>query len=286
MHEATTGRPQAARAHQHQSPHPQPQMPYEPQQPTTRGSRHDERQEAAAHGWVSVRNAAIMRMRRMGTRHVSLAVEPPRGRVPGPHALAFLYTWETAGSTAQRPNYDVGAATRAFDDGEETSPGHNVRDLAALLYGLWDVAGDRIAEGDFDPRRSMADRSDNMPSAASFVGIGVCSLGQPNVPWPAARVAAMNAEGLAALNMPSTWRIRLIDGTRIEVYREPGNLQEDIRSSAALDPPGFAAYGYVQRWRRLPEEYQPVQGSVDHALDVLVLAVDDGTRQPGPTRGR
>jgi len=121
------------------SRHPTGGQPsYDPtaQHAQQRDPRNDDREEAAVHGWVSVRNAAITRMHRAGSRHVSLAVDPPRGRGPGPPALAFLYAWEAAGSTAQRAYYKIGAATGLFDDSEDTAPGRNVRDLPLLLQGL------------------------------------------------------------------------------------------------------------------------------------------------------
>jgi hypothetical protein len=245
-----------------------------------------EQAQATEIGWVSIRNAALARLRRMVSGHVSLAVNPPRGRLPGPHALAFLYTWHAETSTPQVPVYQVGAATRVFDDNEDTRPGHNVRDLRLLLSGLREVAIDRIGEGGFDPRISMADRADQMPSRPTFVGLGVSSLGGPEE-WLKARSRALAGTGLAELNLPAAWRIRLIDGTRIEVSRTPGLLQEQVRSSGPLVVPGGGGVvGYMTNWSRLPDNYAPEPGSVDYWLDGLCLTIDDGIRHSGPAHRR
>jgi hypothetical protein len=238
--------------------------------------------EAAMRGWVTIRHNALTRVRRMAHGHVRLAVNPPRGRIPGPHALAYLYAWHSPTSTQQWPIFDVAAATRLVDDTEDTQPGHNVRDLPALLYGLWEVVRDRVADGGFDPRLSMADRSDDMGRDATFVGIAISSLGDPRLPWDQSLARAKTAL-LAEMNMPMAWRIRLTDGTRIEVDRPPGAQSEFVRSSERLDPPGA---GYLGRWQRLDAIYQPQPGSVDHALDVLCIAVADGIRDRSHGRRR
>jgi len=153
----------------------------QPQQ-AARERRPSDPVEAATRGWVTIRNNALSRVRRMAHGHVRLAVNPPRGRVPGPHALAYLYAWHAQNSTQQWPIFDVAAATRLVDDTEDTQPGHNVRDLPPLLYGMWEVVRDRVAEGGFDPRVSMTDRSDDMGREATFVGIATSSLGDPHLP--------------------------------------------------------------------------------------------------------
>jgi hypothetical protein len=244
--------------------------------PAGRDPRAEEQAEANRYGWVTIRNNALMRLRKMTYGHMLLAVEPPRGRVPGPHALAFLYAWHAPNSTQRTPIFEVAAATRLFDDTEDTRPGHNVRDLPALLRGLSEVAVDRIREGGFDPRTSMSDRADDMPRQADFVGIGVSSLGEPGVEWPRSRAAALSAPGLSQLHLPMMWRIRLIDGTRIEVSRRLGTVQEAVSSSAPLDQPGSLSGAY---WSRMPEPYQPAPGGTDHWLDSLCLHIEDGIRQ-------
>jgi hypothetical protein len=243
---------------------------------TQRDPRAEEQAEANRYGWVTIRNNALMRLRKMTYGHMLLAVEPPRGRVPGPHALAFLYAWHAQNSTSSTPVFEIGAATRVFDDTEDTRPGHNVRDLASLLRGLLDVAVDRIRDGGFDPRTSMSDRADDMPRQADFVGIGVSSLGEPGVEWPRSRAAALAAPGLSQLHLPMMWRIRLIDGTRIDVGRRLGTVQESVSSSAPLDPPGSLSGAY---WSRMPEPYQPAPGGIDHRLDNLCLYIEEGIRQ-------
>ena len=253
----------------------------QPQQ-AARERRPSDPVEAATRGWVTIRNNALSRVRRMAHGHVRLAVNPPRGRVPGPHALAYLYAWHAQNSTQQWPIFDVAAATRLVDDTEDTQPGHNVRDLPPLLYGMWEVVRDRVADGGFDPRVSMADRSDDMGREATFVGIATSSLGDPRLPWDQSLARAKTAL-LAEMNMPMAWRIRLTDGTRIEVDRPPGASQEVVRSSERLDPPGA---GVVGRWQRLDAIYQPQPGSVDHALDVLCIAVADGIRDRSHGRRR
>jgi len=259
---------------QHDGPWYRTTADTEQPQHAARERRPNDPVEAATRGWVTIRNNALSRVRRMAHGHVRLAVNPPRGRVPGPHALAYLYAWHAQNSTQQWPIFDVAAATRLVDDTEDTQPGHNVRDLPPLLYGMWEVVRDRVADGGFDPRVSMSDRSDDMGREATFVGIATSSLGDPRLPWDQSLARAKTAL-LAEMNMPMSWRIRLTDGTRIEVDRPPGASQEVVRSSERLDPPGAGAVG---RWQRLDAIYQPQPGSVDHALDVLCIAVADGIR--------
>jgi hypothetical protein len=254
-----------------------------------RGPSAAEQSESDFVGWVSIRNQALARLRKMTHGHIRIACEPPRGRVPGPHALAYLYAYHAASSTMQIPVYHVGAATRVVDDSDDTRPGHNVRDLRSFLDGMVDVALDGIREGGFDPRTSMADRADEMPASAAFVGIGVSSLGQPGDDWPRARAAALAGDGLAELNMPALWRIRLVDATRIEVTRPAGLVRENVRSSEPLDPPRhgvFTVGGYLTGWSRLPDVYTPGPDEPDYWLDHLCRVVDDGIRAGGQGRRR
>jgi hypothetical protein len=258
-----------------------------PQQ-RTRDTREEEAAQAHQRGWVAIRNNAVIRMRRMALNHVRLAVSPQRGRIPGPHALAFLYAWHTPASTAQAPVFDVAAATRLFDDTADTQPGHNVRDLPALLYGLYDVALDRIAEGAFDPRTTMADRGDEMDRDAAFVGLAVSSLGEPAFPYDLSLARAKDAL-LPELNMPMMWRIRLTDGTRIEVEKSRGGTGEVVRSSERLDlrgSNGWAGSGQLSPWQWLEPSYAPPPGTVDHELDRLCLTVAAGIRDRGPRTRR
>jgi len=53
-------------------------------------------------------------------------------------------------------------------------------------------------------------------------------------------------------------------------------MREDTRSSATLDLPGSATYGYLTRWCGLPEQYRPAADGVDHSLDSLALAIAEG----------
>ena len=43
----------------------------------------DQASESSALGWISIRNAAIGRLRKLSHGHSTVAIEPPRGRVPG-----------------------------------------------------------------------------------------------------------------------------------------------------------------------------------------------------------
>jgi hypothetical protein len=261
----------------------------DPRRSYTRGPNEAEQVEANLVGWVSIRNQAMARLRKMTHGHIRIAVEPPRGRVPGPHALAYLYAFHAPESTVQTPSYRVVAATRVVDDTDEVRQGHNVRDIRPFLEGLVDVAQDRIHEGGFDPRVSMADRSDEMPPSAAFVGIGVSSLGYPDVPWPQTRAAALAGDGLAELNMPALWGVRLVDGTRIEVSRPAGLVRENVASSEPLDPPRLGVFGvggYMTGWTRLPEAYNPTPHEPDYWLDVMCRVVGDGIRSAQSRRRR
>jgi hypothetical protein len=229
-------------------------------------------------GWTNIRNEALARMRKLSHNHGTLAIEPPRGRVPGPHALAFLYAYHAPHSQPDRPAYQVAAATRLVDDSDDTRPRHNVRDLTAFLDSLIEVAHDRIADGSFDPRISMADRADEMPRWAEFVGIAVSSLGRPGEDWGRQRTGST-----IGMNLPARWVIRLIDGTWIEVNRPVGEVQVQIYSTAPL---GSAHY-----WHRMPADYRPPQGSPEDALDRLTQLIDGSaaagsrSQQRPPARG-
>jgi hypothetical protein len=239
----------------------------------------DQATEANVLGWISIRNAAVGRLRKLSHGHSTLAIEPPKGRVPGPHALAYLYAFHGATSTAKSPRYEIAGATRVVDDNEATQPGHNVRDLDLLLPGMVDVAWDRIREGGFDPRTSMADRADAMPARAEFVGIAVSSLGEPGEDWARSRADAMTMGGLPGLNLPARGMIRLIDGTWINTVRPSGDVQMRIRSSEHLDWPGRATYG----WTLAAQGYVPPQGSAEHWLAELCHLVEEYTK---PARDR
>jgi hypothetical protein len=218
----------------------------------------------------------------MSHGHVRLAIDPPRGRVPGPHALAFLYAYPAESSTVRWPVYEVTAGWRVVDDIDETRPGHNVRDLAYLLAGLYDVAVDRIREGRFQPLTMMSDGADEMPPWAEFVGLGVSSLCSVGQDWPRIRMSAIAQEGLSELNLSAEWRIRLRDGTRIEAIRAPGQVQEIVRSTEPLDPPGRPAYG----WTRLIETQPPAVGSADYWLAEFCRLINDNLRHTGGHRQR
>jgi hypothetical protein len=231
----------------------------------------DQAAEAHALGWISIRNAAIGRLRKLSHGHSTLAIEPPRGRVPGPHALAYLYAFHSPMSSAGSPVYEVAGATRVVDDNDATQPGHNVRDLALFLAGMLDVAWDRVREGGFDPRTSMTDRADPMPARAEYVGIAVSSLGEPGEDWSRSRLEAIARGGLLALNLPAFGLIRLVDGTWISTVRPPGEVHMRIRSSEHLDWPGRATYG----WTLLPQGYVPPQGSPEYWLAELSRIVEE-----------
>jgi len=241
----------------------------------------DPQTEANVLGWISIRNAAIGRLRKLSHGHSTLAIEPPKGRVPGPHALAFLYAYHSQTSTAKTPRYEIAGATRVVDDNEATKPGHNVRDLALFLAGMVDVAWDRIREGGYDPRTSMADRADPMPPRAEFVGIAVSSLGDPDTEWSRARNEALNMGGLPGLNLPARGLVKLIDGTWITTQRPSGDVQMRIRSSEHLDWPGRATYG----WTLAAQGFSPAQGSPEHWLNELCHLVEEYAK-PGRERRR
>jgi hypothetical protein len=238
--------------------------------------------ESNALGWISIRNAAIGRLRKLSHGHSTLAIEPPRGRVPGPHALAYLYAFHSPMSTAKGPIYEVVGATRVVDDNEATQPGHNVRDLALFLAGMVDVAWDRIREGGFDPRTSMTDRTDPMPARAEFVGIAVSSLGDHGEDWSYVRTQALAQGRLLALNLPAYGLVRLIDGTWINTVRPPGEVHMRIRSSEHLDWPGRATYG----WTLLPQGFVPAPGSPEHWLAELCRTVEEHARPATDPRRR
>jgi hypothetical protein len=213
---------------------------------------------------VAVRNAVLLRMREMNSRHGMHAFDLRTGpNALGPHALAFLYR-DTAYEPGRSPHDAVRAATRLFRDSDD------VRDLRELLRTLANIAHQYVQRGGFDPRTVMAHRSDPMSAHAQYIGVGVSSLDTMAGEWADVQ---MNAS--SALEVPGRSWVHLIDGTRLILDRGgPFGVVGVTYSSQALEVTQGMSY---TTWRPLYHRAGDYDESVWAALDVLVGEVWHGT---------
>ncbi len=210
--------------------------------------------------WIDIRINAMLRMHRLAFNHGRVATERPKGRLPGPHALALLYASPSPASTARSPRYDLFAATRMFPDSDDTRPQYNVRDGAQLLRNMVEIAMVHHRAGGFDPL-SLTDRAEAMPHGASFVGVGLSSLGRPEEEWGAARGYGVR--------LYSHCHIRLVDGSWLEMWRDAETSQSHYRCNRMLGyVPSFVAEPMI------PEDYRPAPGGIHHWMDHLTAIID------------
>jgi hypothetical protein len=157
---------------------------------------------------VDVRNAALLRMREVNSRHGMHAFDQRGGAdALGPHALAFLYV-DVDRDNTQRARYVVRAATRLFRDSDD------VDHLPTLLATLARIAHSYVQRGGFDPRRTMAHRSDKMTPQANYIGVAVSSLDTLVGAWTDVRNHVQSALEVAGRSY-----INLIDDTRMILER-------------------------------------------------------------------
>jgi len=184
---------------------PDPRQSEQWRGPTDHPGEPDRRQQERL---VSIRNAALLRMREMNARHGMHAFDLRFGsNALGPHAVAFLY--RDAGHEAGRAPHDVvKAATRLFRDSEE------VRDLPTLLTTLAHIAAQYSQRGGFDPRTVMAHRTDSMSAQAQYIGVGVSSLDTLAGEW-----SDLGQRVVSALEVAGRSYIHLLDGTRMILDR-------------------------------------------------------------------
>lgn len=173
---------------------------------------------------AAVRDAALMRMRKLNSRHGTLAWDLRNGPdALGPHAVTLLYL--APGPTGAQ---EVFAAWRLFRDADD------VRDLPALLAELTTAATAKLNEdGPYDPRLHLAHRYDKMPHTAPFVGFGVSSL---DTPTGGLWVDVRNTRHLSALDIIGRSRIVLSDGSQLMLDRggKLGNMGT-IYADSVLD---------------------------------------------------
>jgi hypothetical protein len=198
---STTGHGQVAGHAYSDSRGRHPQSPPPPPPPALQ--RHDPQ-------WAEVRNQALERMLKMNSAHAMHAWERRRSVSPlGPHALAFLY-YDVPGGAGRPHHLVVAAATRLFHDDEDH------RDVHRLIFRLCKLADERyLASGSFDPRTTMANRSDPMSSQASFLGIGLSTLDTGTASW---EMTQERASGPA--QVPGRSLVILSDGSRMLIDRE------------------------------------------------------------------
>jgi hypothetical protein len=157
---------------------------------------------------IEIRNAALLRMREVNSRHGMHAFDERfGGDALGPHALAFLYV-DIGQDAGQSARYVVRAATRLFRDSDD------VRHLPTLLTTLARIAHGYVRRGGFDPRQSMAHRTDAMSPQARYVGLGVSSLDTLAGPWEDVRNHARSAMEVAGRSY-----VHLVDDTRMILDR-------------------------------------------------------------------
>jgi hypothetical protein len=182
-----------------------------------------------------IRNLVIDRLLRMNARHATHAWLQRRARPVGPHGLAFLY----ADRVFPDQHAEVAAATRLVDDGDD------VRDLPRLLYRLTTLARERyLPAGGFDPRATLANRTDPMSAAATYIGLGVSSLDTFEASWTQNQSAAVGP-----LDLPGRCFVLLTDGTMVLLERGGQDVfgEVQVQSTHELNvEPGIAS----RRWKR------------------------------------
>jgi hypothetical protein len=170
-----------------------------------RGSAHSAPNNAgsdqALQEYVSadVRSQAVARMREMNSKHAIAAWQRRRKDPIAPYGLAFLFGWPDP----RRPSrWKIAAATRIWLAGPESA------DLARLLFTAGQHAAQLLAQGPYDMRQVLANRCDDMPADAIYVGIGLSSLDTHTGTWQQACKTASN-EG----DLPGQIMILLTDHT-------------------------------------------------------------------------
>ena len=169
--------------------------------------------------WAEVRNQALERMLKMNAAHAMHAWERRRSVSPiGPHGLAFLY-YDIPGGAGRPQHLVVAAATRMFHDDEDQ------RDIHRLIFRLCKLADERyLANGNFDPRATMSNRTDPMSPKAWFLGIGLSTLDAASSTWEQTQERANGPT-----QIPGRCLIILSDGSRMLVDREDDRRFGQVR---------------------------------------------------------
>jgi hypothetical protein len=202
-----------------------------------------------------VRRSAIFRVHEMTFKHTAAFAEPPAGRVPGPHAFALLFA-----GRGRLGGTEVYAATRMFQDTDDTRPKEDVRNLQVLLEHRYRSARSHHDRGGWNPFDSMDKADPQINDGAQFIGCATSTIGTPDqhLHWGSVKT------GPIGLKLASHCQIRLTDGTWIELLREPDRTIAEVSSTdQTLDLVSF------RRGPRIPSTYTPHPGSTHDWLDQL-----------------
>jgi len=223
--------------------------------------------------WLPVRIEVGYRVREMSQNHVRRATfERVDSRLPGPHALAWLYA--AANDETQVRRYTIDTASRMFPWTDDVRPEHNVKDAGVLVQQMVKIAQQNLATAQVDPLQ-YTDRSAPLPAHAEFVGVALSSLGMPGMDWSALKPGGFGF----GVELPAECVVRMVDGTWLELTRR-GRVDWKMECNKAM--------GYMNAmdwaWRpTMPEEWQPRPGSVHEYLHQLMVLTDrtyaEGNRQ-------
>jgi len=226
--------------------------------------------------WLPIRIEVGYRVRDMNQNHIKHATfDRPDNRLPGPHALGWLYA--TATEQDQIRPFQIDVASRMFPWTDDDRPAHNVKDAAVLVAQMATIAEDNLRTHRADPVQ-FTDRTEPLPYA-QFIGIAISSLGVEGMDWGSMKASAFGF----GVELPSSCVVRMVDGTWLELSRTGrGGWRSECNR----------AMGYMNamdwNWRSsMPPNWTPRPGSMHDYLDRLV-AITDRTyeerrhQQPAP----
>lgn len=207
----------------------------------------------------------VLASRRYSRHHLNRAYD--REHPLGQHFVVFFYR-EPEGTTDPLDLLKV--ASRIDQAGDD------VADLYRVVTQLHFLATQYAARGRFDPRHYLANRIEDMTSAAQYVGVGVGTLVPPDV-------AADDSSSLGPLPgdaLPFRGIAALHDGTRLVVRWKGGISVPQAQTNRTLN------YGQWQTrmWGWLGDEWGDVDAEVSHigpavaALNQFILQHHVGAR--------
>ena len=214
-----------------------------------------------------LRGKLVDRLTLMAVRHCRHRAElGGTRRAIGSHALGFFYVdTEASGDVA------VVVASRAFFYSDETE------DLSWILDTLTQRACEYPPEL-LNVRVHLCNRVEAMSRSASFLGVGVTTVGEPP---PAAEDSGYSALGM---NRPYRGVAQMVDGTVLNVSCDGGFLAPvTVWSTHTLNVRGQR----IRQWDWMPPEH--VHGETGELMDIVsrmstLLSLGAGTvQQPAPT---
>jgi hypothetical protein len=213
--------------------------------------------------YMDIRFEAGFRVQEMVARHERYATyDRPEGRLPGPHAVAWLYA--SPGQPGQVRSFMIDVASRMFPWTDDDRPAHNVKDSAVLVNQLVEIAQRNLMTTKADPLE-WSDRRELLSSGAFFIGCAVSSLGRPGTNWANVRSDFFGHGG----DMPAWLSVRLIDGTW--VLGERNGRGWTTHSNRSMARPGT----FTPNWRpALAADWMPARGTLEDALGHLVAYTD------------